>query len=135
ERHFSFDETASGVRIEGPGFTCDAERVEADLAAGLDRLPLPQGGLVTASALLDLVSAEWLGGLAVRCAQADASVLFALTYDGRMRFSPVERGDDRVRTLVNRHQRKDKGFGPALGPLACRKAVAAFAAKRYTLRT
>jgi hypothetical protein len=98
-------------------------------------MTLPHAGLVTASALLDLVSAEWLGSLAGRCAEAGAAVLFALTYDGRMHFAPAERGDDRVRTLVNRHQRTNKGFGPALGPLACRKTLGAFATKRYTLRT
>ena len=40
--------------------------------------------LVTASALLDLVSEEWLRVLAVRCAESGAAVLFALSYDGRI---------------------------------------------------
>jgi hypothetical protein len=73
-------------------------------------------GLVTASALLDLVSAEWLRALVDRCRGARAAVLFALTYDGRIDFSPGDADDDLVRDLVNEHQRTDKGFGPALGP-------------------
>jgi hypothetical protein len=72
--------------------------------------------LVTASALLDLVSAPWIASLAALCRRAGAVVLFALTYNGRITFSPIEPADDIVRRLVNRHQQTDKGFGPALGP-------------------
>ena len=72
--------------------------------------------LVTASALLDLVSAEWLRALAARCRDTRAAVLFALNYDGRIQFSPEEPEDAEVRELVNQHQRTDKGFGVALGP-------------------
>jgi hypothetical protein len=72
--------------------------------------------LVTASALLDLVSDAWVASLAAMCRRANAVVLLALTYNGRISFSPVESEDEMVRLLVNRHQRTDKGFGPALGP-------------------
>jgi hypothetical protein len=72
--------------------------------------------LVTASALLDLVSEEWLRALAARCRESGAALLFALSYDGRIQFSPEEPEDAEVRDLVNRHQRTDKGFGRALGP-------------------
>jgi len=41
--------------------------------------------LVTASALLDLVSDAWLHLLADRCRAAGATVLFALTYNGGSR--------------------------------------------------
>ena len=106
-----------------------------DLARGLDDLPLGGCNLVTASALLDLVSAPWLRRLAARCADAGAGVLFALTYDGRIEWSPSETGDELVRELVNRHQLGDKGFGPALGPGAAAAAAAAFRALGYDLRT
>jgi hypothetical protein len=79
--------------------------------------------LVTASALLDLVSAKWLGALLARCHDAGAAVLFALTYDGRVSCEPEDTDDARVRGLVNLHQRGDKGFGPALGPAAPATAV------------
>jgi hypothetical protein len=72
--------------------------------------------LVTASALLDLVSADWLRALAARCRENGATLLFALSYDGRIHFSPEEAEDAEIRALVNEHQRTDKGFGPALGP-------------------
>jgi hypothetical protein len=41
-----------------------------------------------------------------------------LSYDGRMELFPIEPDDEWIRDLVNRHQRTDKGFGPALGPAA-----------------
>ena len=105
-----------------------------DLARALDELPLEKRDLVTASALLDLVSGSWLARLAARCAAAEADVLFALTYDGRIEWSPADAGDERVRELLNRHQLGDKGFGPALGPGAARAAVEVFEALGYEMR-
>ena len=87
--------------------------------------------LVTASALLDLVSDAWLQALAARCREAGSAVLFALTYDGRMDYAPAEPEDDLIRDLVNRHQRSDKGLGPAAGPTATSRAGELFAAAGY----
>jgi SAM-dependent methyltransferase len=89
-----------------------------DLAGDLGQLELEEGALVSAAALLDLVSAAWLTRLLDRCRACDAIVLFALTYDGRIALEPGDPADAAVRDLVNRHQRTDKGFGPALGPAA-----------------
>lgn len=106
-----------------------------DLAVGLPDVELPPGGLVTASALLDLVSDRWLHALAAHCSAARISVLFALTYDGRIEAAPFDDFDSDLRALVNRHQRRDKGFGPALGPAAAAATLAAFEAQGYVLRT
>jgi len=90
--------------------------------------------LVTASALLDLVSEHWLCDLAKRCRAARASVLFALTYNGRSYCSPVELEDDAIRELMNRHQRSnDKGFGQAAGPDAVDRAEQCFAEAGYRM--
>jgi hypothetical protein len=89
--------------------------------------------LVTAAALLDLVSEAWLRALAARCRARGAAVLFALTYDGRMQCSPADPEDDGVRDLVNQHQRTDKGFGPALGPDATDVAERCFASVGYQM--
>jgi hypothetical protein len=82
-----------------------------------------------------LVSQSWLEALADACLAAHASVLFALTYDGRMTLEPAEPDDDLARALFNRHQHEDKGFGPALGPDAAAATKAAFANRGYTLVT
>ena len=103
-----------------------------DLTA-LDTVTFDDCALVTASALLDLVSEQWLRTLAQHCRAAGADVLFALTYDGRIACDPVDGDDERVRGLVNQHQRGDKGFGPALGPDATRVAEACFRAEGYVV--
>jgi SAM-dependent methyltransferase len=91
--------------------------------------------LVTAAAFLDLVSAAWIQDLAKACRDADAVVLIALTFDGRMECTPPHPDDELVRGLVLRHQRRDKGFGPALGPDAVSVAEACFATEGFAVRT
>jgi hypothetical protein len=90
--------------------------------------------LVTASALLDLVSDEWLRALAARCAEVGAAALFALNYDGRIECAPEDADDGTIVALVNRHQQTDKGFGPALGPEATDRAEHWFAAHDYRIQ-
>jgi len=103
----------------------------ADLEANAD---LFKGvSLVTASALLDLVSAAWIDALAERCRLSRAASLFALTYDGRIACTPADGDDEMVRDLVNRHQRTDKGFGPALGADAADAVQRAFASRGFTV--
>ena len=89
---------------------------------------------MTASALLDLVSESWLRELASHCRAHRAAALFALTYDGRLTFEPAEAEDALIRDLVNRHQRTDKGFGPALGPAAVAAAADLFRSMDYAVR-
>jgi len=92
-----------------------------------------RASLVTASALLDLVSARWLDALADRCRAARAPALFVLSYDGRILCTPRDPDDEMVRALVNRHQRTDKGFGPALGPDATDHAQRSFAERGFVV--
>lgn len=89
-----------------------------DLATDWDRLDFRDVQLVSASALIDLVSAEWLEGLARRCQEAQATLFIVLTYDGTVVWEPALPDDETVCAWLNRHQRTDKGFGPALGPQA-----------------
>jgi SAM-dependent methyltransferase len=102
----------------------------ADLSV-LDESLFAGRALVTGSALLDLVSDAWMHALAVHCRAAGAAVLFALTYDGRTEWSPGDGGDQRIRELVNQHQRGDKGFGAALGPAATDAAARHLADQGY----
>jgi len=120
--------------IEGRNFPCDVAPRCLDLASDLKALSLAGCQLVTASALLDLVSAAWMESLASRCVRARAAVLFALNYDGGVQLQPSETDDEWVIGLINLHQRGDKGFGPALGPDATRHACDVFAALGYQSR-
>lgn len=100
-----------------------------DLEAALDG-PVD---LVTTSALLDLVSEPWLERLAVEIAARSIPLYAALSYDGRIEFTPSDQLDAAVVTAVNAHQRTDKGFGPALGPAAATYAIARFKSLGYSV--
>lgn len=91
--------------------------------------------LVTASALLDLVSADWLRSCAEASRAASAVVLFTITYNGHSTSAPPEPEDELVLELFNRHQRTDKGLGGvAAGPEAAAAAVMAFEEAGYIVQ-
>ena len=112
-----------GLRIQAREHDWRVETLNLDLAEGAAALPITRGTLVTASALFDLVSDSWLVGLLQTCARSGSPLLAALTYDGRVEMEPPEPIDGLVVGLVNGHQRRDKGLGPALGPSACSRLV------------
>jgi SAM-dependent methyltransferase len=97
---------------------CRVERLCLDLVGDWERLNFPDVDLVTASALIDLASSDWLERLARRCWEWRAAIYIVLSYDGAIAWEPAMEGDEGARERVNRHQRTDKGFGPALGPEA-----------------
>lgn len=88
----------------------------SDIAA----LPLQGANLVTASALFDLVSADFIDRFAAalksQCQQQPLGFYAALNYDGTTRWTPAHPLDQTVLEAFNRDQQRDKGFGVALGP-------------------
>jgi SAM-dependent methyltransferase len=102
-----------GIGVAAPDFSIRVRLCAHDLARGPPP-DLPAGAGVSASALLDLTSAAWLDAFAGRCRQRP--LLLALSFDGRLNFTPADEDDEEVRRRFLRHQRTDKGFGPALGP-------------------
>ncbi|MGE0159894.1 MAG: trans-aconitate 2-methyltransferase [Gemmatimonadales bacterium] len=122
------------ARVRTPSPDVEVRALRGDLVHdGVARVA--DAHLVTASALLDLVSERWLAALVDACADAGCAALFALTYDGRIEWSDAERGPESTDTLVvealNAHQRRDKGFGPALGPDAGAVAERLFRERGY----
>jgi len=87
-------------------------------------IDLARPDLVTASAWLDLVSADWIRQFTERLERWHVPVLICLSVDGRRGFldgsgGAVDDSDDAIlREAFNRHQRQPKGLGdhPALGP-------------------
>jgi hypothetical protein len=115
----------SSLRVSAGSIDCRIDSKRLDLST-LDPDLFIDRDLVTGSALLDLVSDRWLHQLAGACAANRTAVLFALTYSGAARCDPADREDQWVISLVNDHQRGDKGFGPAAGPEAAERAARAF---------
>lgn len=112
----------------------DVTRVVGDLKAlisGNERLLLKNTDLITASALLDLVSAPWLDALIDHVVAQRIPALFALSYDGHISRVPATVTDQALETAVNIHQRSDKGFGPALGPDASQYCARRFREQGY----
>ncbi len=129
--HARFEAEGRQFAVRGAQFECEVRPLALDLATSLDLLTLSRGALLTACALLDLVSEPWLRLAIARAAAATAAVWFTLIYDGRIDFDPAEPEDAQVRQLVNQHQRGDKGFGPALGPAAGRLALRLLSEQGY----
>ncbi len=84
--------------------------------------------LITASALLDLVSARWLETLAVQCQRQGCAVLITISYNGQFSIDPPLADDQWIREQVNAHQRGEKTLGRALGPDALDCAAPLFKA-------
>lgn len=125
---------ATGLRVRHDSLDCEIETLQRDLRV-LDAGLFAARHLVTASALLDLVSESWLRSLAAHCRDAGAAALFALTYNGASSCSPVEPEDELVRELLNQHQHTDKGLGGvAAGPDAVACAERSFIEVGYQVR-
>lgn len=90
------------------------ETLAFDLGQGLP--PIGGAQLITASALIDLVSAAWLQALATAVTRTGAALWASLSYDGRLSWTPAHSLDEAVHAAFDSHQQRDKGFGSALGP-------------------
>jgi SAM-dependent methyltransferase len=75
------------------------------------------GDVVMASALFDLVSADWLERF-LDALPRHAALYAALSYDGREAWTPEPPHEAEALAAFRAHQQGDKGFGPALGPEA-----------------
>jgi hypothetical protein len=110
-----------------------ATAVVLDLNRGLDAALEGPIDLVTASALLDLVSETWLERLAAMVAARSIPFYAPLSYDGRIDLAPSDPCDAAIAAAVNAHQHADKSFGPALGPAAAAFAITRLQTHGYSL--
>jgi hypothetical protein len=131
---FTDSGASAAMTVSGDGFDAQITLLRLDLAADPARISLAGVQCVTTSALLDLVSADWLQRLVDHCARHRAAVHWALSYDGRITWSPADPLDEAVAAALNRHQLGDKGFGGALGPAAAAFAQRSLQAAGYAVR-
>ncbi len=113
--------------------TVDLRKV--DLNTELDMVLDWRPDLVTAAALFDLVSADWMLAFAVGLARRSLPFYTALTYDGRSIWKPPHPLDGTINAAFHAHQATDKGFGQAAGPDATAALTTAFEAAGYAVQT
>lgn len=82
--------------------------------------------LLTASALLDMMTADQLDRFVEACSMAGCPVLIALSVTGRVELTPPDPLDEPVRRAFNDHQRRVVDGRGLLGPDAVAAAIGAF---------
>jgi predicted RNA methylase len=112
-----------GCAADGAVVTVEARRSDV---TRLGRDDLAGASLVTASALLDILTEGELAALVTACAGAGCPVLFALSVTGRVRLLPEDPLDARVAAAFDAHQRRMTPRGRLLGPDAVEAAVKDF---------
>ena len=122
---------SGGLTIRAPGGLWRLASRVADLA-DLAPLDIHEADAIVCSALLDLVSARWIAGLA---ADVCGPVLTCLNVDGHDAMRPLHGTDRAITAGFRRDQGRDKGFGPALGRHVEAAFRAAFAAEGFTVST
>ncbi len=100
----------------------------------LDDSVLREADLITASALLDMMTAPEIERLVEACVRAGCPVLMTLSVVGRVELEPAEALDYRLMAAFTDHQRRTTGDGDLLGPDAAGAAVAAFEAAGLQVR-
>jgi len=109
---------ADGASVVVETRVSDVTRLRAD--------DLAEATLITASALLDLMTREELAGLIDVCSRAGCPVLLTLSVVGRVDLTPADPLDSRVAAAFDAHQRRLTAGGRLLGPDAVAAAVEGF---------
>ncbi len=87
---------------------------------------LAGASLITASALLDMMTGDELGGLVGLCVDARRPTLLTLSVVGEVELTPADPLDGCVAAAFNAHQRRSTERGRLLGPDAVALAVEEF---------
>jgi hypothetical protein len=109
---------ADGTAVSGETRECDITGLGAGELAG--------ASLVTAAALLDMLTEPELDELVSGCAAAGCPVLVTGSVVGRVDLEPEDPLDELVMDAFNAHQRRTTGGRRRLGPDAVGAAVDAF---------
>jgi trans-aconitate methyltransferase len=97
---------------------CDITRLTAADLGG--------ASLITASALLDMFTADEVERVVAACAGAGCPTLMMLSVTGRVALTPADPLDAEIAEAFNAHQRRTVGGRTLLGPDAVGTAVEAF---------
>jgi hypothetical protein len=109
---------AGGAAVTAETRQRDLTRLTADDLHG--------AGLVTASALLDMLTVEEIERVVAACAGAGCPTLLTITVTGRVELTPGDPLDAQIAEAFNAHQRRTVGDRRLLGPDAVDATVDAF---------
>jgi len=112
------DPAADGTAVTLETRLSDVTRLGRDELAG--------ASVVTASALLDLLTEDELAALVEACAGAGCPVLLTLSVTGRVQWLPADPLDSYVAASFDAHQRRATRRGHLLGPDAVEAAADGF---------
>jgi SAM-dependent methyltransferase len=117
--------TAEPTGPAADGAAVTVETTQSDISR-LHSGDLAGATLITASALLDMLTAEEVAGLARICVATACPALLTLSVVGRVELTPVEPLDHRVAAAFDAHQRRTTERGRLLGPDAPAVAIEEF---------
>jgi hypothetical protein len=112
-----------GPAADGAAVTVEARRSDVTRLRPGD---LRGASLITASALLDMLTADEVAGLVSVCAGAGCPVMLTLSVFGQVSLDPGDPLDRRLAAAFDAHQRRATERGRLLGPDAVAIAVAEF---------
>jgi hypothetical protein len=112
-----------GPAADGAAVTLEA--MHSDITR-LNPGDLGDATLITASALLDLLTENELAGLVALCAAAGCPILLTLSVVGHVKVTPADPLDRLVAAAFDAHQRRTTVRGRLLGPDAVPLAVEEF---------
>jgi hypothetical protein len=116
---------AEARRPAAKGELMSVETKQSDVTE-LHAHDLAGASLITASALLDLLTGEELAALIDVCAEARCPALLTLSVVGSVELAPADPLDRLVAAAFDSHQRRVTGRGRLLGPDAPAAAVEGF---------
>jgi SAM-dependent methyltransferase len=122
------------AKAEMTGADLSVETRQSDITR-LTRDDLGGAALITASALLDMLTAEEVERVVAGCATVGCPTLLTLSVVGRVEFTLPDRLDAEIVEAFNAHQRRTTGGRRLLGPDAAAATVDAFRRRGATVLT
>ncbi len=119
------ERAAAGTVVAADGAPVTAETRRRDITR-LTAADLDGAGLVTASALLDMLTADEVERVVAACAGAGCPALLTISVIGRVELTPADPLDAELAEAFDAHQRRTAGGRSLLGPDAVDVCAGAF---------
>jgi hypothetical protein len=120
-----YDRDADLLKRAAAGMAGTVETRECDITR-LTAGDLAGASLITASALLDMFTADEIERVVSACAGAGCPTLLTISVTGRVELTPPDPLDEEIAEAFNAHQRRTVGGRTLLGPDAVDATIEAF---------